>query len=146
MYRFNEIIRKMTPTTKEIKAEKAPAAIGLYSQSVKIESHRQLPFVSGQLPLDFGTGKRINADIRAMTHRVIDNIEAILKAGEGSLQYVVRVDIFLKNLKENFSAMNEEYDKRFNGAVTPSRQTVEVSELLQGSPTEISCIAYCETQ
>lgn len=136
----------MMPSTKEIKVEKAPAAIGPYSQGVKMESQQQLLFVSGQLPLDPGTGKLINGDIRAMTRQVIDNIEAILKAGESSLQHVLRVDVFLKNLKENFFAMNEEYGKRFNGAVPPARQTVEVVELPQGSPIEISCIAYCEVQ
>ena len=128
---------------KKVETLEAPKAIGPYSQGVKINSNQELLFVSGQLPIDPKTGKLVEGDIRVLTNQVLDNLEAILKAGGSGLQKVLRVDIFLKNLKNDFSLMNEEYSKRFTG-VAPARQTVEVAELPMGSPIEISCVAYSE--
>lgn len=127
---------------KKIETSKAPKAIGPYSQGIIVGPGTSLAFVSGQLPVDPETGKLIEGDIKALTKRVIDNIEAILLAGGSSLQRVVRTDVFLKDLKD-FAMMNEEYAKRFNLAAAPARQTVQVSELPMGSRIEISCIATC---
>ena len=127
---------------KKIETEKAPKAIGPYSQGV---SFQNLLFVSGQLPIDSQTGKLVEGGIRPMTQQVLKNIEAILKEGGSSLQKVVRIDIFLKDLKNDFSPMNEEYAKIFPGPIFPARQTVQVSELPLGSPIEISCIAFGES-
>ena len=82
--------------------------------------------------------------MESLTRRVLKNIEAILVEGGSSLDQVLRVEIFLKDLKGDFSAVNEEYAKVFHGPVFPARQTVQVSELPLSSPIEISCIAYRE--
>jgi 2-iminobutanoate/2-iminopropanoate deaminase len=101
-----------------------------------------LVFVSGQLPLDPQTGKMVEGGIREMTRQVLSNLESVLIAGGSTMQQVLRVDIFLKDLKNDFAPMNEEYAKKFPGPIYPARQTVQVSELPLGSPIEISCIAY----
>lgn len=120
---------------KKIQTDKAPAAIGPYSQAVVAGG---TVYVSGQLPIDPATGKLVEGDIKILTARVIDNLEAILVAAGSSLDKVVRVDVFLKDLKD-FAAMNEVYAKRFSSA--PARQTIQVSALPLGSIIEISCIA-----
>lgn len=130
----------MTSKLHKIETANAPKALGPYSQAVALKETRPLIFVSGQLPIDPETGKLIEGDIKALTKQVIDNLEAILHAGGSRLEWVVRTDVFLKDLKD-FSQMNEEYAKRFNGAVTPARQTIQVAGLPLGSSIEISCIA-----
>lgn len=123
---------------KKIVTNAAPAAIGPYSQAIAIQS---LVFVSGQLPIDPKTGELIQGDIKALTKQTLDNIEAILIASSSSLHHVVKTEVFLKDLKRDFSGMNEEYAKRFNPEAPPCRQTIEVSALPRGSIIEISCIA-----
>lgn len=130
----------MKELLQKIETTAAPKALGPYSQAVALQENRRLLFVSGQLPINPKTGTLITGDMRMLTKQVIDNLEAILHAGGSSLDRVVRVDVFLKDLKE-FSAMNEEYSKRFNGNITPARQTIQVADLPLGSPIEISCIA-----
>ena len=127
---------------KKIETEKAPKALGPYSQGVAVNTSNQWVFVSGQLPIDLKTGKLIEGDIQTQVRCIIDHIENILKESGCSLGHVVRTDIFLKDLKKDFVLMNEEYAKRFNGMVPPARQTIQVSELPMGSPVEISCIAF----
>jgi 2-iminobutanoate/2-iminopropanoate deaminase len=128
-------------TMQRIDTPKAPKAIGAYSQGVKVAADSPLLFVSGQVPIDPVTGKLVEGDIVVLTRRVIDNLRAILEEGGSNLQQVVRMDIFLTNLKRDFAPMNEEYAKHFIGDIKPARQTVEVSNLPMGSPIEISCIA-----
>jgi 2-iminobutanoate/2-iminopropanoate deaminase len=130
----------MLSQLKKIETSKAPKALGPYSQAISLLEARPLIFVSGQLPIEPETGKLLEGDIRILTHRVIDHLETILHEAGSSLKNVVRTDIFLKHLKD-FSAMNEEYAKRFNGKITPARQTIQVADLPMGSPIEISCIA-----
>lgn len=130
----------MDENIQRIEIEDAPKAIGPYSQGICAIS-ASLIFVSGQLPIDPKTGQLVQGDIKVLTHRVLDNIEAILCAGTSDLARVVRVDIFLKDLKNDFKPMNEVYAQRFKGPNYPARQTVQVSELPLGAPIEISCIA-----
>lgn len=130
----------MTFFLKKIETEHAPKALGPYSQGVVLTEAGRLIFVSGQLPIDSKTGKLIEGDIKAMTKQVIDNLEAILQEGGSNLNLVLRTDVFLKDLND-FASMNEEYAKRFNGSITPARQTIQVAALPLGSPIEISCIA-----
>lgn len=132
----------MSNLLKKIATEKAPKAIGPYSQGIVIGNNHSLVFVSGQLPLDPQTGELVKGDIKALTKQVLDNIEAILQASSSSLYNVVRTEIFLTDLKD-FNAMNEEYAKRFNPEAPPARQTIQVAGLPKGSPIEISCIAFC---
>jgi 2-iminobutanoate/2-iminopropanoate deaminase len=132
----------MSHIVKKIETEKAPKAIGPYSQGVKYNHQQEIIFVSGQLPIDPEGAGLIQGDMRKQTHRVIDNIEAILTAAGSNLKQVLKVEIFLKDLKGNFKEVNEVYAERFVGSPEPARQTVQVSELPLGASIEISCIAY----
>lgn len=125
---------------RKIETEKAPRALGPYSQGIALNEAKPLVFVSGQLPIDPKTGKLVQGDIKLLTKQVIDNLEAVLQESGSNLDHVVRTEVFLKDLKE-FAAMNEEYAKRFKGEMTPARQTIQVADLPMGSPIEISCIA-----
>lgn len=121
-----------------IATDLAPKALGPYSQGVLTQG---LIFVSGQLPIVPETGQLVQGDMRQLTRRVIQNLEAVLKAANSSLDSVVRTDVFLKDLKRDFQAMNEEYALWFKGESPPARQTVQVAELPLGALIEISCIA-----
>lgn len=116
----------------------APRAIGPYSQAVKANG---FIFVSGQLPVNPKTGEVAGDDIKSMTEQVIDNIEAILKEANSSLDLVVSCQVFLTDLKGDFVQMNEVYAKRFNSSIAPARATVEVSRLPLNCKVEISCTA-----
>lgn len=131
----------MRPSIKKVATSDAPKAVGPYSQAIITSSEQGYIFVSGQIPLDPMTGKLVEGDIRVATKQVLDNIEAILLAAGSTLQGVVRTDVFLKDLKRDFTQMNEEYGKRFTGEVPPARQTIQVAELPLGAIVEISCIA-----
>lgn len=125
---------------RKIESKKAPKAIGPYSQAVSVAANQRLIFVSGHLPIDPETGELVASDIRLQTERVLASLEAVLTEAKSSLAHVVRCDVFLKNIQD-FAIMNEEYAKKFNGAIPPARQTVEVSALPRGALIEISCIA-----
>src|SRR5512140_1432623 len=92
-----------------IATDKAPKAIGPYSQAVRMGN---LLFISGQIPIDPSTGALIQGDIASMTRRVFDNLDAILKAAGASFDNVVRTTVFLADM-EDFAAMNEVYATRF---------------------------------
>lgn len=126
---------------KKIMTEKAPSAIGPYSQAIVIPPNQSLVFVSGQLPIDPKTGELIEGDIKTLTKRTLDNIEAILSASSSDFYHVIKTDVFLKDLKRDFNGMNEEYAKRINPQAPPARQTIQVADLPKGSLIEISCIA-----
>ena len=114
----------------------APAAIGPYSQAIKAGG---LLFVSGQIPIDPATGTMIDGDIAAQTHRVFQNIAAILKAGGSSLDKVVKTTVFLTNL-DHFADMNEVYASTFHPPY-PARSTVEIGPLPKGMLIQIECVA-----
>lgn len=126
---------------KKIETAQAPKPFGAYSQAISIdlESTKNLVFVSGQVPIDPKTGKMVEGEIRSATNQTLDNIAAILKAAGSDWQYVVRTDVFLKNPERDWTGMNEEYAKRFSGAL-PSRQAVGV-HLDEHTLIEMSCIA-----
>jgi 2-iminobutanoate/2-iminopropanoate deaminase len=113
----------------------APAAIGPYSQAVK---SGPFIFVSGQLPLDPATGE-MPADIKGQVAGSLSNIRSILEAAGSSLAKVVRVGIFLTDLKD-FQAANEVYGEFFKEPY-PARVTVEVSALPRGAKVEIDAVA-----
>jgi 2-iminobutanoate/2-iminopropanoate deaminase len=114
----------------------APKAIGPYSQAVRAG---QLLFVSGQVPLDPGTGQLVNGDISAQTRRVFDNLGAVLKAGGRSFADVVRTTVFLADMND-FAAMNEVYGQYFSEPY-PARATVQVARLPKDARIEIDVIA-----
>lgn len=143
---------KKNPSPKSslqrIETTEAPKAFGPYSQGVTatLSVGQKLIFVSGMLPMDPMTGKLLEGDIKLLTRQVIMNLEAVLKAGNSSLHNVVRTDIFLKDMKNDFSSMNEEYAQWFTSQTAPARQTVQISELPLGSRIEISCIAVANEE
>lgn len=130
----------MSMHKQKIITQHAPMAIGPYSQGI-IASNSKLVFVSGQLPVNPATNTLVVGGIDIKTRQVLENIEAILKAAGSSMDHVVRVEIFLTNLKEDFISMNDEYVKHFTSPNYPARQTIGVAALPLNSPIEISAIA-----
>ena len=115
----------------------APAAIGPYSQGVRVGDFL---FISGQLPLDPETGEFVDGGIEAKTHQVIKNISAIVEAAGGDLSRVVKTTVFLKDMK-NFGAMNKVYEEYF-GAAPPARSAVQAAALPKDADIEIEAIAH----
>ena len=115
-----------------IYTEQAPAAIGPYSQAVKING---MLFVSGQIAIE----KSLQGDIRAETQQVMENIGAILRTADLDYAHVVKATIFVKDLN-NFGAINEVYGSFF-ATDYPARETVEVARLPRDVNVEISVIA-----
>ncbi len=121
---------------KIVSTEKAPAAVGPYSQAVKIG---QLVYTAGQIPLDPATGQMVEGDIQAQTERALQNLQAVLKAAGSSLKNVVKTTVFLQNMGD-FGAMNEVYG-RFFTKNPPARSAVEVAALPLGAQVEIEAVA-----
>ena len=122
---------------KEIIAtENAPAAIGPYSQAVKV---KEFVFTAGQIPLVPGTGKLIEGDITTQTNQVMQNLQAVLTAAGSGLENVVKSTVFLQDMN-HFAAFNEEYGRYFVDN-PPARSTVEVAKLPLGALVEIEAIA-----
>ena len=121
---------------KIISTTDAPAAVGPYSQAVRVGSTIYCP---GQIPLDPATNQMIEGDITAQTERVMENLKGLLEACESSLAQVVKTTVFLADMND-FAAMNEVYARYF---VThpPARSTVEVSKLPRNVRVEIDLIA-----
>jgi 2-iminobutanoate/2-iminopropanoate deaminase len=123
--------------SKEIIAtDKAPKAIGPYSQAVKAGG---FIFCSGQIPLDPATGELTGAAISDQTERVMDNIAAVLAAAGLTFGDVVKSTIYLTDLAD-FAVVNEVYGRRFSEK-PPARSTVEVKGLPKGARVEIEVIA-----
>ena len=119
-----------------IKTEKAPSAIGPYSQAIRVEN---LLFLSGQISINPKTNEFIDGDIEIQTEQVLKNIKAILEAGSSSLENVVKVTIYLQDIKD-FVLVNKIYSKYFEDSL-PARATVEVSNLPKNAKLEIDAIA-----
>lgn len=119
-----------------VSTEKAPKAIGPYSQAIRSGN---LLFISGQIPIDPSTGSLIQGDIAAQTRRVFENIGAILQAAGGSFDRVVRTTVFLADMGD-FVAMNEVYAGYFS-APAPARSTVQAARLPKDARIEIDVIA-----
>jgi 2-iminobutanoate/2-iminopropanoate deaminase len=119
-----------------IHTEKAPKAIGPYSQAIQAGN---LLFLSGQLPLDPVTGELVKGDIRQQTQRVLANLKGILESQKLGMEDVVKVTIFLKDMG-NFSQVNEVYATYFPSS-PPARSTVEVARLARDADIEIEVIA-----
>lgn len=122
---------------KPIQTEKAPAAIGPYSQA--IDSGAGLVFVSGQLPIDPATGAFPQGGVQEQTRQSLTNAKAILEAAGIGLQNVVKTTVFLADMGD-FAAMNEVYSQFFS-APFPARSAVAVKTLPKGALVEIECIA-----
>jgi 2-iminobutanoate/2-iminopropanoate deaminase len=129
------------PSTKQsISTKDAPAAIGPYSQAVRIG---QFLYASGQVALDPASGALVAGGIAEQTVRVLENLKAVLAAGDAGLAQVVKTTVFLKSMGD-FAAMNEIYARYFaaEGVVPPARSTVEVARLPKDALIEIEVIAH----
>lgn len=116
--------------------EDAPLPVGHYSQAIKVGG---FIFVSGQIPIDPKTGETVKGGIEEQTRRVLENIKAILEAGDGSLSKVVKISVFLRNLAD-FGKVDAIFGEYFP-LEPPARETVEVSRLPKDASIEISTIA-----
>lgn len=119
-----------------IKTDKAPGAIGPYSQANVAGG---FVFTAGQIALNPATGEIVAADIKAQTRQAMENLKAILEAAGSGLAHVVKTTVFIKDMAE-FGAMNEVYGEYFKEA-PPARSTVEVARLPKDVRVEIEAVA-----
>jgi len=119
-----------------IQTDKAPAAIGPYSQAVKANG---FVFVSGQIPLDPATGQLVGGDIRDQARQSLRNVEQILAAAGSSMSRVVKATVFLREMGD-YAAVNEVYAEFF-GESKPARAAVQVARLPKDAGVEIEVIA-----
>ncbi|MCJ7786030.1 MAG: RidA family protein [Desulfobacterales bacterium] len=121
---------------KVIQTERAPKAIGPYSQAIQAGNFL---FLSGQIPLDPKTGELVKGDIGQQTKQVLENIKGVLESQKLGMEDVVKVTIFLKDIR-NFNRVNEVYATYFPPPA-PARSTVEVAKLPRNAEIEIEAIA-----
>ncbi len=119
-----------------IHTEKAPKAIGPYSQAIKVGN---MVFASGQIPVDPATGEFAEGGIKGQTRQSLTNAQAILKEAGTNLSKVIKTTVFLSDMG-NFAAMNEVYAEFFQQPY-PARSAVAVKDLPKGALVEIECIA-----
>jgi len=126
-------------TKNAISTTDAPAAIGPYTQAVRVGD---MLFTSGQVALDPATGALVEGGITEQTTRVVENLKAVLTAAGTGFAQVVKTTVFLKDMKD-FAAMNAVYGQYFapEGAIAPARSTVQVAGLPKDALVEIECIA-----
>jgi reactive intermediate/imine deaminase len=118
-----------------IKTLGAPAAIGTYSQAVKVDN---TVYLSGQIPLDPASGQLIPGDVRAQIERVFENLAAVAKASGGSLADVVKLNVYLTDLA-NFPLVNEIMARHFQEPY-PARAAVGVAALPRGAAVEMDAV------
>ena len=119
----------------KISTDKAPAAIGPYSQAVTVG---ELVFTSGQIPIDPAVGDIVATDITAQTEQVMKNLTAVLEAAGSSPELAVKTTCFLADIKD-FAVFNEVYGKTFTEK--PARSCVAVKDLPKGALVEVEVIA-----
>jgi 2-iminobutanoate/2-iminopropanoate deaminase len=119
-----------------IATEKAPAAIGPYSQAVRLGDFL---FCSGQIPLVPGTSELRGTDVTEQSEQALKNLKAVLVAGGATLASVVKTTCFLRNMAD-FAAFNEVYARYF-GSEAPARSCFAVAELPRGALVEVEAIA-----
>ena len=123
---------------KIVSTDKAPAAIGPYSQA---NIFGDFVFISGQVPLDPATGDIVGTTIEEQTRQEFKNMKAILETAGSSLDKVLKTTVFIKNMND-FGKMNEIYAEFFTEGSYPSRSAVEVARLPKDVLVEIETIAY----
>ena len=121
-----------------VSTDKAPPAIGPYSQAIKFG---ELVIASGQIPIDPANGEVLSGDIRAQTRQVLNNLAAVLDAAGTSLDHILKTTVFITDM-DDFAAMNEVYAEFFK-TTPPARACVEVSRLPKDVGVEIEAIAVC---
>jgi 2-iminobutanoate/2-iminopropanoate deaminase len=121
---------------ERIQTDRAPAAIGPYSQAIRAGG---FVFVSGQIPIDPATGEFVAGGVGEQTERVLKNLSAVLEAAGSGLSKVVKTTVFLADMNE-FSQMNEVYARFFTEA-PPARATVAAAGLPRNARVEIEAVA-----
>lgn len=121
---------------KIVNTADAPAAVGPYSQAVRVG---RLVYTAGQIPLDPATGKVVEGDVSAQTERVLQNLKAVVEAAGSSLSQVIKTTVFLQDMND-FAAMNKVYSQFFTEN-PPARSAVEVAALPLGVQVEIEAVA-----
>lgn len=121
-----------------VATDKAPGAIGPYSQAVKLNG---VVYTAGQIPLDPSTMQLVEGDVQAQAEQVMKNLTAVLEAAGSSLSRVVKTTCFLVDLGD-FAAFNEIYGKHM-GDSRPARSTIQVAALPAGARVEVEAIADC---
>jgi len=127
------------PTLEVIHTDKAPKAIGPYSQAIRVGSFIH---TAGQVALDPATGQLVEGGIEAQTRQVLRNLSHVLDAAGSSLRHVVKTTVFMKDMGE-FAQMNTIYGEMF-GEHRPARSTVQVAALPRGAAVEIECVAVAK--
>ncbi len=129
----------MSEAKTAIHSNDAPAAIGPYSQAIRIGN---FVFTSGQVALDPASGQLVAGGVEEQTHRAIQNLQAVLGAAGLKLASVVKTTVYLKDMS-HFAAMNAVYGEYFGqgGSAAPARSTVEVARLPKDALVEIDVIA-----
>lgn len=122
-----------------IATDRAPRAIGPYSQAVRAGN---LVFASGQIPIDPATGEFVAGGIAEQTEQVLRNLSAVLEAANSGLNQIVKTTVFLADMND-FTAMNEVYG-RFFGEDPPARATVQAARLPRDAKVEIEAIAVLD--
>jgi len=130
-----------TEGKKIVSTEKAPKAIGPYSQAIRTEN---LVFTSGQLGLDPATTELVPGGIEEQTRQVLTNLKHILETADSGLNFVVKTTVFLQDMSD-FAKMNTVYTEFFREN-PPARSTVQVAALPKGGLVEIECIALLSPQ
>lgn len=121
---------------KAVHTDKAPTAIGPYSQAIDTGA---LIYTSGQIPIDPSTGQVVSGGIKEQTAQVLENLKNVLEATGSSMEKVIKTTVFMKDLSD-FSAMNEVYAKYFSEPY-PARSCVEVNRLPKDVLIEIEAVA-----
>ena len=122
---------------RAVTTDHAPGAIGPYSQAIRAGDFL---FLSGQIPLDPGTGQIAPGGIAEQTHQVLKNLGAVLEAGGASYAQGVKTTVYLQDMAD-FAAMNEIYGTYFS-APAPARATIQAAALPRGVRVEIDVVAY----
>ncbi|MEN8198966.1 MAG: RidA family protein [Thermodesulfobacteriota bacterium] len=123
-------------TREIVQTDKAPAAVGPYSQGTRSED---FVFTAGQIPLDPSTGKMVEGGIQEQSRQVLENLQAVLEAAGAGLDTVMKTTVFLQDMGE-FAAMNEIYAQFFSDN-PPARSTIEVAALPLGARVEVEAVA-----
>jgi len=118
-----------------IATDKAPAAIGPYSQAIR---HNDTVYISGQIPLDPATGDLVNGDIKVQIRQVFENLRAVAEAADSDLSNALKVTVFLTDLG-NFAQVNELMAEYFTKPY-PARAAIEVAGLPKGAEVEADAI------
>ena len=125
---------------KIVSTEKAPKAIGPYSQAICIEG---LVFTAGQVGMDPASMELVEGGVEAQTRQALTNLSSVLTSAESGLNFVIKTTVFLKDMND-FASMNAVYAEFFPEK-PPARSTVQVAGLPKGALVEIECVALLNT-